>query len=67
MELIINGETVRVQERIQTVSDLLEHFRLNEKIVIVEVNACILQKEQYATATLNSGDRVEIVHFVGGG
>ncbi|GGJ73863.1 sulfur carrier protein [Anoxybacillus voinovskiensis] len=67
MKLIINGEAIDVPERIRTVADLLEHFQLNKKIAIVEVNACILQKEQYATATLNSGDRVEIVHFVGGG
>lgn len=67
MELIINGEMVHVQEHIQTVSDLLKHFHLSEKIVIVEVNACILQKEEYAKAALSNGDRVEIVHFVGGG
>ncbi|MCL6588295.1 MAG: sulfur carrier protein ThiS [Anoxybacillus sp.] len=67
MKLVINGEAIDVPEHIRTVADLLEHFQLNKKIAIVEVNACILQKEQYEAAALSNGDRVEIVHFVGGG
>lgn len=67
MEFIINGETIQVPEHIRTIADLLDHFQLSEKIVIVEVNAQIMQKHQYETTVLCNGDRVEIVHFVGGG
>ncbi|MBA2874768.1 sulfur carrier protein ThiS [Thermaerobacillus caldiproteolyticus] len=67
MELIINGESIQLPDSVKTVSDLLSHFRLNHKIAIVEVNLNIIQKQEYETTTLCNGDKVEIVHFVGGG
>jgi sulfur carrier protein len=67
MKLIINGESIHVPESVKTVSDLLSHFQLNNKIAIVEVNLNIINKQDYETTTLCNGDRVEIVHFVGGG
>jgi sulfur carrier protein len=67
VELMINGELIQLPENVKTVSDLLSHFQLNEKIAIVEMNLNIIQKQEYETATLCNGDKVEIVHFVGGG
>jgi sulfur carrier protein len=67
VELIINGETLQIPESVNTVADLLSHFALNNKIAIVEVNLNIINKQDYETTTLCNGDKVEIVHFVGGG
>ena len=67
MNLVINGENVAVPDEVKTVSDLLAHFRLDQKLTIVEVNVRIIQKHEYAVTALADGDRVEIVHFVGGG
>ncbi|ABO65919.1 MULTISPECIES: sulfur carrier protein ThiS [Geobacillus] len=67
MTLIVNGETITVPDEVKTVSDLLSHFRLDNKLAIVEVNVRIIQKHEYGITTLANGDRVEIVHFVGGG
>ncbi|GMN99605.1 sulfur carrier protein ThiS [Parageobacillus thermoglucosidasius] len=67
MRLIINGESIQVPNEVKTVSDLLAHFQLNKKIAVVEVNLTIIPKQQYETTVLCNGDKVEIVHFVGGG
>jgi sulfur carrier protein len=67
MKLIINGESIYVPEEVKTVSDLLVHFQLHNKLAIVEVNLTIIAKSQYGTTTLCDGDQIEIVHFVGGG
>jgi sulfur carrier protein len=67
MKLIINGESVHVPEQVKTVSDLLAHFQLQNKLAVVEVNLTIIEKSQYDTITLCDGDKIEIVHFVGGG
>ncbi len=67
MELFINGDTVTVQDTVQTVVELLEHFELDQKKAIVELNATILDKESYSKTKIQDGDRLEIVHFVGGG
>ncbi|BDG34658.1 thiamine biosynthesis protein ThiS [Parageobacillus sp. VR-IP] len=67
MKLIINGESIHVPEQVKTVSDLLAHFQLQNKLAVVEVNLTIIEKSQYDTTTLCDGDQIEIVHFVGGG
>jgi sulfur carrier protein len=67
VEIIINGDKILLPESVKTVSDLLSHFQLNNKIAIVEVNLNIINKQDYEITTLSNGDKVEIVHFVGGG
>ncbi|CAH0165643.1 Sulfur carrier protein ThiS [Peribacillus sp. Bi96] len=67
MELIINGEKIRIPEDESTVAELLQHFNLHHKVVIVELNDEILAKENQSETRLSNGDKVEIVHFVGGG
>ncbi|WP_078549040.1 sulfur carrier protein ThiS [Litchfieldia alkalitelluris] len=67
MELIINGEQVTVPETVNTVSMLLEHYGLEKKVVIIELNETILEKVEHQETRLEDKDRIEIVHFVGGG
>lgn len=67
MKLNINGEQLEVPNSLDSVDSLLNHFGLENKVVIVELNAEILQKSEHAKARLCDGDRIEIVHFVGGG
>ncbi|SNT20318.1 sulfur carrier protein [Bacillus sp. OK838] len=67
MELIINGEKIRIPGDESTVTGLLQHFNLHQKVVIVELNDEILAKENQSETLLSNGDKVEIVHFVGGG
>ncbi|MDM5197834.1 sulfur carrier protein ThiS [Fictibacillus enclensis] len=66
MKLIVNGNTMEVA-RVQTVDDLIKELKLAGKGAIVELNEEILNKRQHAETVLANGDKVEIVHFVGGG
>ncbi|MBU8771779.1 sulfur carrier protein ThiS [Cytobacillus oceanisediminis] len=67
MNLVINGDAMVLPETVNSVSRLLEHFHLEKKVVIVELNQRILDKSTHAETILTDGDRIEIVHFVGGG
>ncbi|NQX70021.1 thiamine biosynthesis protein ThiS [Paenibacillus alba] len=67
MKLHINGESVEVPDKIRTIDELLTYFELGEKMLVVEHNHIILQKENHAKAELFEGHQIEIVHFVGGG
>ena len=67
LELIINGERVELPGNVKNVKELLEHLCLDQKIAIVELNQDILEKSHHGETRLSDGDRVEIVHFVGGG
>ena len=46
---------------------LLRYYNLENRIVVVEVNQDITYKEQYDSTILSDKDRIEIIHFVGGG
>ncbi|MDQ0351924.1 sulfur carrier protein [Alkalibacillus filiformis] len=67
MVIHVNGEQRELSNDIQTVSDLLNHFELANKKIIVELNANIVDSSQHEEITVQDGDRVELVHFVGGG
>ncbi|SDN39364.1 sulfur carrier protein [Paenibacillus sp. yr247] len=67
LKLHINGQSVDVPDEIRTIGELLEHFELSEKMLVVEHNENILQKEDHVKAKLSEGHKIEIVHFVGGG
>ncbi|HEO8422687.1 sulfur carrier protein ThiS [Niallia sp. FSL W8-0635] len=67
MNIQLNGKEQQLPKDVATVEDLLCLFELNNRIVIVEINRDILQKDQYQTYILKERDRVELIHFVGGG
>jgi len=67
LNIQLNGKEQQLPKEVVTVTDLLHFFELSNRIVIVEVNRDILQKEQYQTHLLKDSDRVELIHFVGGG
>ncbi|WP_066368176.1 sulfur carrier protein ThiS [Neobacillus fumarioli] len=67
MNVIVNGESVQLQDGIENVKDLLEHYDIQDKVVVVEVNGNILTSAQHQSTRLSDKDRIEIVHFVGGG
>lgn len=67
MTIQLNGRTVELPSEVKTVSDLLKHYNLENRIVIVELNKEIAEKSQYTSLTIADGDRVEMIHFVGGG
>ncbi|WP_010281292.1 sulfur carrier protein ThiS [Bacillus timonensis] len=67
MRIRLNGEQVDIPEEVNSVEKLLAHFKLENRIAIVEINEEIIKKEDYKTIKLANGDVIEIVQFVGGG
>jgi sulfur carrier protein len=65
MEISVNGETKTLSP--VSILGLLQMLEIDPRRVAVELNLEILPKPDYETTTLQDGDRVEIVHFVGGG
>jgi len=66
MKIIVNGKETEEQEGL-TVMGLLEKLGLDPGRVAVELNAAIVKKANYSETGLKEGDKLEIVHFVGGG
>ena len=66
MKIIVNGEPSEIQDN-TTVAALLDSLEIGRERVAVEVNLDIVKKSEYDAHNLSEGDKVEIVHFVGGG
>jgi sulfur carrier protein len=66
MKLQINGEERDLPENLNII-DLLEQIGMKADRVAVELNHEIVSREQWAATHLKDGDRLEVVHFVGGG
>ncbi|PGM89237.1 sulfur carrier protein ThiS [Bacillus cereus] len=67
MNLKINGNQMEVPASVKTVAELLVHLELDNRIVVVERNKDILQKDDHKDTSVFDGDQIEIVTFVGGG
>ena len=65
MKITVNGEERDISP--QTVMGYLGEIGIDPRRVAVELNLDILPKGEYSATMLNEGDRIEIVHFVGGG
>jgi thiamine biosynthesis protein ThiS len=64
--VVVNGEDLNVPVG-TTVSALLQKLDLPTQRVAVEHNRRVVPRGEHGAVTLNHGDRLEIVTFVGGG
>jgi sulfur carrier protein len=66
MNLTVNGEA-RGFAGVVDVAGLVDVLGLDARKVAVERNLEIVPRSAYARTRLSDGDRIEIVHFIGGG
>lgn len=66
MEIQLNGEAFQVAEG-ATVAQLVDALDLTGRRLAVEVNRDIVPRGAHAHHRLQPGDRVEVVHAIGGG
>ena len=62
----LNGKKVTIKPR-TTIYDLLKRFKLNNKKVAIEHNGVIIPNSNYKKKYLKNNDKLEVVHFIGGG
>jgi len=66
MQIQVNGDRRELRDE-SRLSDLFKELSLAPERVAVEVNHQIVRRNEWPNTILKEGDRVEIVHFVGGG
>jgi thiamine biosynthesis protein ThiS len=66
MNLTVNGEP-RAFRLLGSLSELVAELGLDARKVAVERNLEIVPRSAYGRTALADGDRIEIVHFIGGG
>ena len=66
MNLIINGQDRHFGSAL-TISSLVERLGMKPDRVAVELNRELVHRDRWSSTQLSDGDKLEIVHFVGGG
>ena len=66
MDILLNGASTTIPDQL-TIAQLLDDNGLASRRVAIEVNGTIVPRSDQSTRTLQAGDRVEIVHALGGG
>lgn len=66
MKVFINGETKEIADETNLI-ELLVKFSLPRERVAVELNQAVVRKKDWETVRVKDSDKIEIVHFVGGG
>lgn len=66
MTLTINGED-RDFTNVATLSELVSQLGMKPDRVAIEVNRELIRRDRWHETRLSNGDKLEIVHFVGGG
>ena len=66
MKVFINGEMKEIIREVN-LAELLENFSLPRERVAVELNKEVVRKKDWETILVKDADKIEIVHFVGGG
>jgi len=66
IEIVLNGEVKKVDEQISLLK-LLEKFGLPMERIAIELNKNVVRKKEWETTKVAERDKIEVIHFVGGG
>tara|TARA_B100000029_G_scaffold448974_1_gene471816 strand:+ start:335 stop:553 length:219 start_codon:yes stop_codon:yes gene_type:complete len=66
IKIIVNGKQMKVNLNL-SVKNLIDKLNLPSNKIAIELNRIIINKKNISKKILKSGDRLEIVHFIGGG
>lgn len=66
MRIHVNGEHREVEDSL-SLSYLVAELQLKPEQIAIELNQQVVRRADWPSITLQADDRVEIVHFVGGG
>ena len=66
IQIFLNGEPREIPIGID-LDKLLDHFSLPKQRVAIELNNAVVRRPDWTRTTVTNGDKIEVVHFVGGG
>lgn len=66
MTVLINGENKEIPGKLN-LAGLLEFFSLPSQRVAIELNREVVHRKDWGNVQVTDADKIEIIHFVGGG
>ena len=64
--ITINGDSKEIPKG-SNLEDVLNFFSLPSQRVAVELNKTVVPRREWSTTTVSDSDKIEVIHFVGGG
>tara|TARA_B100000965_G_C19562150_1_gene745036 strand:+ start:1107 stop:1310 length:204 start_codon:yes stop_codon:yes gene_type:complete len=62
----LNGRKISIKQKI-SMFEILQKYKIDSSKVAIELNGLILSKKLFKRKILKNNDKIEIVHFIGGG
>jgi sulfur carrier protein len=62
----LNGRKISIKQNI-SLYNLLKNLKLDKKKIAIELNGAIINKQEFKKKLIKNFDKIEIVHFIGGG
>ena len=62
----LNGRKLKLSNK-HSIATLLKKYKINSKKIAVELNSKIVNRNKYKLTYIKNLDKIEIVHFIGGG
>ena len=62
----LNGKKITIKQKF-SLFNLLQKYKLDKKKIAIELNGSIVTKSMYKKKLIKDNDKIEIVHFIGGG
>ena len=66
IKIKLNGKFIKIQDK-TTLQNLIKKLKVPIKKVAIELNQTIVNKKSLGKIKIKSNDKIEIVHFIGGG
>jgi thiamine biosynthesis protein ThiS len=66
MQVTINGEKRELAANL-SISEMLKNLELPSERVAIELNKQVVRKKDWENIKVNDADKIEVIHFVGGG
>jgi thiamine biosynthesis protein ThiS len=66
MKIFINGEVKEIVEPVNLI-ELLKLLALPQERIAIELNRQVVRKKDWKDINVGDGDKLEVIHFVGGG
>ena len=66
VKIKINGKNFTIKPKM-TLKDVIDKYKIPEKKVAIELNEKIVNKQNLEKIKIKNFDKIEIVHFIGGG
>ena len=66
IKIRINGKYIKIQDKI-TLLNLMKKLKVPLKKVAIELNRSIVNKKSLGEIKIRKNDKIEVVHFIGGG